>query len=99
MGRIGSKYALSLSIEHLYEVIDRRVVGAGYLRVPHPRQYDLAPSRRIEDDVEQAEIFQVSVIHQLHCMVRGHVSLSRRDRMIHVFLGIFPGVCTVPGTG
>ncbi|PMD13117.1 hypothetical protein NA56DRAFT_445369 [Hyaloscypha hepaticicola] len=43
-------------------------IGSGYLRVPNPRRYGLAPSKIIKNDTEGSEIFQASVIHQLHCV-------------------------------
>jgi hypothetical protein len=46
------------------------IVGAGYIRVPHPREYGLAPSVVMEDDVDAAEVYQASFIHQVHCLVR-----------------------------
>ncbi|KAH8807288.1 hypothetical protein F5884DRAFT_880186 [Xylogone sp. PMI_703] len=43
--------------------------GAGYVRVPYPRQYGLNPSVPYGiNDSEEAEIFQASVVHQLHCL-------------------------------
>ena len=55
---------------------DGSAVGAGYLRVPNPKQYDLAPSWPIANDTEKSEIYQASVIHQLHCMVRSPITMS-----------------------
>ncbi|MCJ1301985.1 hypothetical protein MMC08_004786, partial [Hypocenomyce scalaris] len=44
-------------------------IGAGYIRVPNPRQFNLPPSEALEDDGSgYAEMYQASVVHQLHCM-------------------------------
>ncbi|KAE9364268.1 hypothetical protein N431DRAFT_473864 [Stipitochalara longipes BDJ] len=43
-------------------------LGAGYLRVPNPRQYELPPSYPLNDTKEHSEVYQASVIHQLHCL-------------------------------
>lgn len=56
----------------LFRLLKLTAVGSGYLRVPKPRQYELAPSVPIKNDTEDSEIFQASVIHQLHCVVRGY---------------------------
>lgn len=39
------------------------------MRVPHPRRYDMPASKAIEDDPEEAEIYSLSALHQLHCLV------------------------------
>ncbi|TVY80492.1 Oxidase ustYa [Lachnellula suecica] len=43
-------------------------LGSGFLRVPYPRKYAMPRSKRIEDDAEEAEIYSVSMTHQLHCL-------------------------------
>ncbi|KAL2062558.1 hypothetical protein VTL71DRAFT_6824 [Oculimacula yallundae] len=44
-------------------------IGAGYVRVPNPRQFNLPPSEVLEDNGPgYAELYQASVVHQLHCM-------------------------------
>ncbi|KEQ90518.1 hypothetical protein AUEXF2481DRAFT_9415 [Aureobasidium subglaciale EXF-2481] len=44
-------------------------IGAGYVRVPNPRQYRLPASQVVKDNgTGYAEMYQASVIHQLHCM-------------------------------
>lgn len=43
-------------------------IGSGFVRVPNPRRYDMPESKAIEDDPEEAEIYSVSVLHQLHCL-------------------------------
>ncbi|KAG9241670.1 hypothetical protein BJ878DRAFT_216452 [Calycina marina] len=44
-------------------------LGAGYIRVPNPRQLNLSPSEPINDSgLGYAEKYQASVMHQLHCM-------------------------------
>ncbi|KAF3768853.1 hypothetical protein M406DRAFT_327269 [Cryphonectria parasitica EP155] len=47
---------------------DLMPVGSGFVRVPHPRQYDMPASKAIEGDPEDAEIYSVSALHQLHCL-------------------------------
>ncbi|EPE31229.1 hypothetical protein GLAREA_12532 [Glarea lozoyensis ATCC 20868] len=48
-------------------------LGAGYLRVPNPQQYDLPPTF-ILNNTDQTNVYQASVIHQLHCLafIRSH---------------------------
>jgi len=48
--------------------VDGNTVGSGFLRVPHPRKYALPRSKKIENDTEEAEIYSVSMTHQLHCL-------------------------------
>jgi len=43
-------------------------LGAGYIRIPSPRRFDMPSSLPIEDDPENAEVYAVSVAHQLHCL-------------------------------
>ncbi|TVY89605.1 Oxidase, partial [Lachnellula willkommii] len=43
-------------------------VGSGFLRVPHPRKYAMPRSKKVEGDIEEAEIYSVSMTHQLHCL-------------------------------
>ncbi|KAH8685892.1 hypothetical protein BGZ60DRAFT_103371 [Tricladium varicosporioides] len=43
-------------------------LGAGFLNVPHPREYAMPRSKTIEDDPQQGEIYSVSMTHQLHCL-------------------------------
>ena len=61
-------------ILHCYHYLERILidtkVGSGFLRVPFPRVYDLSPNKPILDDHEFAEIYSVSMTHQLHCLVR-----------------------------
>lgn len=49
-----------------------KTVGSGFVRVPHPRQYDMPASKPLEGDAEDAEIYSVSALHQLHCLVSTH---------------------------
>jgi hypothetical protein len=52
-------------------------VGAGFIRVPHPRLYNLPPSQIIKGDPEEAELYSLSVTHQLHCLaVLRHVIIK-----------------------
>ncbi|KAJ6195265.1 hypothetical protein J3E72DRAFT_440541 [Bipolaris maydis] len=44
--------------------------GAGYVRVDNPRQYDMESSVPYGKGTEDAEVYQASVVHQLHCLVR-----------------------------
>lgn len=44
-------------------------VGSGFVRVPHPRRFDMPASKTIEDDPDEAEIYSLSALHQLHCLV------------------------------
>jgi len=43
-------------------------LGSGLVRVPHPHKYDMPPSKKIENDPEDAEIYSMSITHQLHCL-------------------------------
>ncbi|KAK0645786.1 hypothetical protein B0T16DRAFT_457778 [Cercophora newfieldiana] len=43
-------------------------VGAGFIRVPYPRNSGLPPSEPIANDTEEAEVYSLSVTHQLHCL-------------------------------
>ncbi|KAH8820924.1 hypothetical protein F5884DRAFT_66995 [Xylogone sp. PMI_703] len=43
-------------------------IGAGFVRVPNPRQYDMPQSKPLLGDSEDAEIYSVSMTHQLHCL-------------------------------
>jgi len=43
-------------------------IGAGFVRVPNPRQYDMPASKPMLDDPEDAEIYSISMTHQLHCL-------------------------------
>ncbi|KAJ4421056.1 hypothetical protein N0V82_003960 [Gnomoniopsis sp. IMI 355080] len=43
-------------------------IGSGFVRVPYPRKYDMPASKAIEDDPDEAEIYSLSVLHQLHCL-------------------------------
>jgi hypothetical protein len=53
------------------------LVGAGFIRVPHPRLYNLPPSQIIKGDPEEAELYSLSVTHQLHCLaVLRHVIIK-----------------------
>jgi hypothetical protein len=45
------------------------IVGSGFVRVPHPRKYDMPKSKPITEDEEDAEIYSISITHQLHCLV------------------------------
>ncbi|KAF2094586.1 hypothetical protein NA57DRAFT_80387 [Rhizodiscina lignyota] len=54
---------------------DMLPLGAGYVRVPYPRQHNLPKSvlwdRSNESEIndpERSEIYQASLIHQLHCL-------------------------------
>ncbi|KAJ6206034.1 hypothetical protein PSV09DRAFT_2007766 [Bipolaris maydis] len=42
--------------------------GAGYVRVDNPRQYDMESSVPYGKGTEDAEVYQASVVHQLHCL-------------------------------
>lgn len=47
------------------------------MRVPHPRLYAMPRSKKIENDTEEAEIYSVSMTHQLHCLVGSFLSLCK----------------------
>ena len=71
-----------ISLFSYLEIPDIGIVGTGYLRIPNPRQYDLVPSFLtryfMENDTESSEVYQASVIHQLHCMARIFPARLRR---------------------
>ena len=54
---------------YMGHVITGNAVGSGFLRVPHPRRYAMPRSKKVENDIEEAEIYSVSMTHQLHCLV------------------------------
>jgi len=43
-------------------------VGSGFVRVPWPRRFDMPPSKAVPKDPEEAEVYSLSVTHQLHCL-------------------------------
>jgi hypothetical protein len=47
------------------------IVGAGFIRVPNPRRFDMPASEPIDIDDENAETYSLSITHQLHCLVSG----------------------------
>jgi hypothetical protein len=49
--------------------------GAGYVRVDRPRPYDMESSVPYGLGNEVAEVYQASVVHQLHCLVHSHPHL------------------------
>lgn len=49
--------------------MSKNAVGSGFVRVPYPRRFDMPTSKTIEDDPEDAEIYSLSALHQLHCLV------------------------------
>ncbi|KAH8884196.1 hypothetical protein GQ53DRAFT_846499 [Thozetella sp. PMI_491] len=52
-------------------------VGAGFVRVPYPRRFNMPASEPIEDDNEEGELYSLSVTHQLHCLaVLRHVIIK-----------------------
>lgn len=44
--------------------------GAGYVRVDRPRRYDMESSVPYGLGIEDAEVYQASMVHQLHCLVQ-----------------------------
>ncbi|KAH6675052.1 hypothetical protein B0J14DRAFT_27498 [Halenospora varia] len=45
--------------------------GAGYVKVPYPRRYDMeksVPYGVNGEDEKESEVYQASVVHQLHCL-------------------------------
>jgi len=63
--------------------VDCNTVGSGFLRVPHPRKYALPRSKKIENDTEEAEIYSVSMTHQLHCLVFHVAFVAKFLGLIH----------------
>ncbi|KAL2071628.1 hypothetical protein VTL71DRAFT_12863 [Oculimacula yallundae] len=52
-------------------------IGAGFVRVPYPRRFDMPESKSIEDDSEEGEVYSLSITHQLHCLaVIRHVIMN-----------------------
>ncbi|CZT05096.1 uncharacterized protein RAG0_11329 [Rhynchosporium agropyri] len=47
---------------------DMMPIGAGFVRVPHPRRFDMPESKSIEGDPEEGEVYSLSITHQLHCL-------------------------------
>src|ERR1700712_1319710 len=43
-------------------------VGSGFVRVPWPRRFDMPQSKAIPEDPDEAEVYSLSVTHQLHCL-------------------------------
>ena len=52
----------------LLNITDTLLVGAGFIRVPYPRQFGLPPSEPIPNDREEGEVYSLSITHQLHCL-------------------------------
>ncbi|KAM3077069.1 hypothetical protein ACMFMG_003461 [Clarireedia jacksonii] len=57
----------------LHEVV---TPGGGYVAVPYPRRYDLAPSAPFVGSKDEAEVYATAAVHQLHCLA------ALRDRII-----------------
>ncbi|KAG9239937.1 hypothetical protein BJ878DRAFT_529435 [Calycina marina] len=51
---------------HSYHILTNTTVGAGFLCVPYPRMYNMPRSNIIPGDHELAEIYSLSMTHQLH---------------------------------
>jgi hypothetical protein len=69
---VGESGPPSVAIEALITLLkyaESLAVGAGYLRVPNPQRYNVLSSRPIIDDSEHAQIYQASIVHQMHCIV------------------------------
>ncbi|PQE31421.1 Tat pathway signal sequence protein [Rutstroemia sp. NJR-2017a WRK4] len=49
----------------LHEVV---TPGGGYVAVPYPRRYDLAPSAPFIGSKNEAEVYATAAVHQLHCL-------------------------------
>lgn len=64
-----SKQFLPVKIEVKIHVLTDNQVGSGFVRVPYPRRFDMPASKPIDDDPEKAEIYSLSALHQLHCLV------------------------------
>lgn len=60
-------------------LITNGIVGAGFVRVPYPRKYDMPPSKNLEGDDEHSEIYSMSITHQLHCLVSDHLNIVSRS--------------------
>ncbi|KAK0799518.1 hypothetical protein LTR91_012797 [Friedmanniomyces endolithicus] len=43
-------------------------IGNGYIKVENPRRYDIPNGRPVHDDSAEAEVYALSVTHQLHCL-------------------------------
>lgn len=55
---------------HKRDLLMATVVGADSLRVPYPRNMICHQARFVQGDLEFAEIYSMSITHQLHCLVR-----------------------------
>jgi hypothetical protein len=58
----------SLLLLPLPKVLILSEVGSGFVRVPWPRRFDMPPSKAVPKDPEEAEVYSLSVTHQLHCL-------------------------------
>ncbi|KAH3984914.1 hypothetical protein HBI26_064800 [Parastagonospora nodorum] len=67
-GMIPSTFYL-ISPPHKYLSLTAESDGAGYVRVDRPRRYDMESSVPYGLGNEDAEVYQASVVHQLHCLV------------------------------
>ncbi|KAH8793583.1 hypothetical protein F5882DRAFT_59076 [Hyaloscypha sp. PMI_1271] len=47
---------------------DLMPLGSGFVRVPWPRRFDIPKSKAVPEDPEEAEVYSLSVTHQLHCL-------------------------------
>jgi hypothetical protein len=68
-----------LSPSQKYVLLTLQSDGAGYVKVDRPRRYDMEPSVPYGIGIEDAEVYQASVIHQLHCLVHS----LRSCRILH----------------
>ncbi|KAH4212563.1 hypothetical protein HBI95_039020 [Parastagonospora nodorum] len=57
-----------ISPPHKYLSLTAESDGAGYVRVDRPRRYDMESSVPYGLGNEDAEVYQASVVHQLHCL-------------------------------
>lgn len=71
MGQADAQYVITASLwtDSPVRSLKMAQVGSGFVRVPYPRRFDMPASKTIENDTEEAEIYSLSALHQLHCLV------------------------------
>lgn len=52
----------------MFSILTILQVCAGFIRVPYPRKYAMPRSKMIDNDPEDAELYSISMTHQLHCL-------------------------------
>lgn len=60
-----------------HSISNHSLAGGGYVAVPYPRRYDLAPSAPFVGSKDEAEVYATAAVHQLHCLVSDYFLIWR----------------------